>query len=66
MHKIYMDNGKYNIIYLIPQIVYSSAISVVINMIVKLLSLSEKSILSIKKEDNIRLILNFLSETKKI
>ena len=34
-------------------------------MIVKLLSLSEKSILSIKKEDNIRLILDFSKRTKK-
>ena len=65
MHKIFMDNGKYNIIYLIPQIVYSSFISVVINMIVKLLSLSEKSILSIKKEDNIRLIVEFSKRIKK-
>ena len=27
MHKIYMDNGKFNLIYLIPQIVYSSYLS---------------------------------------
>ena len=53
------------LIYLIPQIIYSSVISVVINMIVKLLSLSEKSILSIKKEDNIRLFVEFSKRIKK-
>ncbi len=31
MHKIYIDNGDYNIIYQLPQILYSSLISGVIN-----------------------------------
>ena len=64
MHKIYMDNGKFNLIYLIPQIVYSSIICLVINLIVKLLSLSEKSILSIKKK-NIMLIVEFSKRIQK-
>ena len=50
MHKIYEDKGKFNIFYQIPQILYSSVISVGINMILKKLSLSEQNILSIKKE----------------
>ena len=53
MHKINENNGAYNIIFQIPQILYSSVISAVINMILKLLSLSEKNILVIKKENNI-------------
>ena len=50
MHKIYEDQGSYNFIYQIPQILYSSLICSVINIIVTALSLSEKNILSIKKE----------------
>ena len=38
----------------IPQILYSSVISTVINMILKMLSLSEKNILSIKQQNNIK------------
>ena len=50
MDKIYEDNGAFNIIYQLPQIFYSSLISTVINMILKLLSLSEKQIIEIKRE----------------
>ena len=49
MHKIHEDQGKFNIIYQIPQILYSSVISAVINMLLKRLSLSEKNILVIKQ-----------------
>ena len=54
MHKIYVDNGAYNIIYQIPKILYSSVVSISINMILKLLSLSEKNILKLKQEKNMR------------
>ena len=50
MNKIYEDNGNFNFLYQLPQIFYSSVISAVINMILKLLSLSEKKIIEIKKE----------------
>ena len=55
MHKIYQDNGEYNLIYQLPQIIYSSIISAFINSILKILSLSEKSILSLKNENNFEL-----------
>ena len=55
MHKIHEDNGAFNIIYQIPQILYSSVVSAVINMILKMLSLSEKNILLIKQEKDINL-----------
>ena len=54
MHKIYKDSGVYNILYQIPQILYSSIISSVINSILKTLSLSEKDILKIKDEKDIK------------
>ena len=52
MHKVFENNGKYNIIYQIPHILYSSIISLVINNLLKYLSLSEKSILELKKHIN--------------
>ena len=55
MHKIYIDNGIFKniIVYQIPQLLYSSNISAIINTILKLLSLSERNILNIKNEKNI-------------
>ena len=50
MHKVYEDNGSYNFIYRIPQILYSSVVSAIINIILKQLSLSEKNILQLKEE----------------
>ena len=49
MHQIYKDKGSFNFIYQIPQIVYSSLISTVLNHILKLLSLSERNIIKLKR-----------------
>ena len=54
MHEIYVRNGVYDLLMQIPQILYSAIISIIINTILKLLSLTENSILSIKKEKNLR------------
>ena len=56
IHTIYKDEGKYNFIYQIPQIIYSSLISGVISFIIKYLSLSEKKILNLKHEKNLELL----------
>ena len=53
MHKIYTDSGKYNLIYQLPQIIYSYLISSGINFIIEYLSLSEDSIIFIKSRKNI-------------
>ena len=50
MHVIYKTNGIYNIISQIPKIFYSTLVTAVVNMILKNLSLSEASMLEIKKE----------------
>ena len=63
MHKIYEDRGIFNVIYQIPQILYSSVISSIINVLLKALSLSEKDILKIKEEENIKSI---IEKSKKI
>ena len=50
MHEIYIDEGSYNFIYQIPQIIYSSLISNVVNIAIKYLSLTQDNILELKKE----------------
>ena len=50
MHQIYEDEGSFNFIYQIPQIIYSSLISGIIDIIIKYLSLSEKNIIEIKNQ----------------
>ena len=50
MHKVYKDKGNYNILYQISQVIYSCIISSIFNSLIKMLSLSEKNILSIKKQ----------------
>jgi hypothetical protein len=50
MHQIYKNKGDEPFTCHIPQIIYSSLISLIINLIFRQLSLSEKEVLSIKKE----------------
>ena len=50
MHKIYVDNGKFDFFYQLPQILYSTIITVGINTVIRILSVSEKNIIMIKKE----------------
>ena len=52
IHKIYEDEGIYNFIYLIPQILYSFIISHIFYILMKHFFLSEKSILEIKNGKN--------------
>ena len=49
MHKIYEEQGSFNFIYQLPQIIYSSLISFVLNLLLELLALSEGNILKFKK-----------------
>ena len=50
MHKIYEDQGIYNFIYQIPQIIYSTFITSFISLVLNYLSLSEKNIIKLKGE----------------
>ena len=50
MDKIYEDNGIFNFVFQLPQIIYSSLISSVINIILGKLSITESQILEMKKE----------------
>ena len=68
MHEIYENNGQFNFIYQLPQIIYSTIISSIINIFATFLSLSEKNILSLKNQKSIieqkkvinRLIIKFI------
>ena len=54
MHKILEDGGKFNLIYQLPQIIYSSIISFIFDSILTFLALSEENVLSIKHEKIIK------------
>ena len=56
MHKIYEDNGKFNFAYQIPQIIYSTIISSIVNFIIRYFSLSEKDLLKIKRAQKRRIM----------
>ena len=48
MHQIYEDKGSFNLLYQLPQIIYSTFISSIVSMILEFLALSEGSILNLK------------------
>ena len=48
IHKQYEDKGKYNYLYQIPKILYSTIISAITNLLLKKLSLSQKDISKLK------------------
>ena len=54
MHRLYEDKGQYNIIYQLPQIIYSLVISSVIGILINELSLAQKKILTFKKGKKIK------------
>ena len=54
IHEIYEESGAFNFIYHLPQILYSTLISSVINITLKALSLSQNNILKIKKQKKIK------------
>ena len=52
MHKIYEDKGKFNILYQIPQTLYSTVISRAIDFVIKNFALSQDCIVDFKQEKN--------------
>ena len=51
MHKIYEDKGKFNFLYQIPQILYSTLISKFIDTLIKNLALSQENIVELKQQE---------------
>ena len=65
IHQIYENDGIFNFVYNIPQIIYSTIISALIDIIVKKLSLTEKQILEIKLQKSIENLVSKYSKIKK-
>ena len=66
IHEIYKNSGKFDFIYQLPQILYSTLISTFINALIKYFSLSEKNILQIKNETNINQYKNIIPKLIKL
>ena len=50
MHKIYTDHGAFDFLCQLPQIIYSTIISFVLNWLIQLLGLTEDNILKYKDD----------------
>ena len=66
IHKIYEDQGKYNLKYLLPQILYSFLISHFLSLIIKYFFLTERNIYEIKNEKNLDNIEHKAEKEKRI
>ena len=53
MHKIYQDRGEFDIIYNLPQIIYSTLISYILDILVKFFALSQNYIIKLKKTKDV-------------
>ena len=49
MHKIYKDKGKFDLLYQIPQIIYSTLITRIIDTFIRTFALSQDNIIELKK-----------------
>jgi len=52
MHKIYEDKGKFNFLYQLPQIIYSTLIGRVIDTLIRYFALSQDNIIEFKQQKN--------------
>ena len=66
MHEIYIYEGKYNFIYQLPFILYTTIISVFFNNLLNLLSLSQRNILKLKQIDEISIMIRKMLTSLKI
>ena len=56
IHKIHEDHGIFNFLYQLPQIIYSSLISIICNLFINSLALSENILLKVKRASNKNLL----------
>ena len=50
IHKIYQDKGQYNLLFQIPQIIYSTLISKLIDTLIKNFAMSQNNLVELKQE----------------
>ena len=62
LHNIYIEKGIYDIVYQLPQIIYASIISSIINIIIKFFSLTEKDVIELKNNKNEKNLIIKLNE----
>ena len=65
LHEIYIDEGEFDFVYQIPQIICSSIISAIISKIIRYFSLSENNIIQLKNETKIGLLNTKVKELKR-
>ena len=65
IHDIYENNGVYNFIYFLPEILCSFFISYIISILIKYFFLSERNIIIIKKEQNVNIAKKLVSKIKR-
>jgi len=65
MRRIFIDQGKFRLIYQIPQILYSTLISTIMTFILKRLSLSQNDLIKIRKEKDKKRANKIAVEVKK-
>ncbi len=65
MRRIFIDQGKFKLIYQIPQILYSTLISIIMTFILKRLSLSQNELIKIRKEKDKKIANKISTEAKK-
>ena len=63
IEQIFADDGKFNFLYQIPQIIYSSVISFFFGNIIDILALSEENVLAFKNE---KISKNIMNNVKKL
>ena len=54
MHKIYEDKGQYYFVHRLPQKIITSLITILVDLIIRTLSLSERNIIRIKRESEMK------------
>ena len=59
MHKILEDEGEFNILYQLPQIIYSTVICFIFEYIIDFFALSEDTILEVKQEKKLGTVRRF-------
>ena len=65
MHNIFIDNGEYNFFLELPKIIITSIITTLVNIFLKVLSLTEKNFLDLKKEKKLKKMIESSKDLKK-
>ena len=66
LHRIYVESGKFNFVQQLPEMIYSSIIAAILNVLIKFFGLCQSNILKIKKSNKDNLKENKEKEIKNI